>query len=336
MDSQTKVAKHRLSVLELAEQLGNITLACKQRGMPRNWFYEYKRRFQTHGLEGLKDMAPIPKSHPHWYTDEEKAKIIELALLHPSWSSKKLEAISEEVTGKYLNNASIQRVLGDADLGSRYQRWLAMEKKNAAKPIKLNKEQILFLEKFNPNFKERHVESSKPGELLSQDTFFVGHFKGIGKLYLHAVVDTFSSFGFGSLQSSKRPEAAVAVLHNEVIPFYKQHRIQIRTVLTDNGREYCGTDAHAFQIFLELHEIEHRTTRIKRPQSNGFVERFNRTVLDEFFRLVLRKKIYKNIESLQRDLDTWLEEYNYRRPHLGYRNHGRKPWETIQLHLKKK
>ncbi|MBL8676382.1 MAG: transposase family protein [Alphaproteobacteria bacterium] len=180
------------------------------------------------------------------------------------------------------------------------------------------------------------MESSKPGELLSQDTFLVGNFKGIGKVYLHAVVDTFSSFAFGSLQSSKRPEAAVAVLHNEVIPFYKQNRIPIRTVLTDNGREYCGTEAHGFQIFLELHEIEHRTTRVKRPQSNGFVERFNRTVLDEFFRLTLRKKMYKTIESLQTDLDTWLEEYNYRRPHLGYRNHGRKPWETITLFLKKK
>jgi transposase-like protein len=151
MEAAVKIAKQRLSVLDLAEQLGSVSMACRCRGMDRTSFYEWKRRFQTHGLEGLKDLPPIHKSHP-------------------------------------------QTVKGEND-------------------------------------------------------------------------------------------------------------------------------------------IEHRRTQVRHPQTNGFVERFNRTVLDEFFRIVFRQKLYESVESLQVDLDKWLQEYNYERPHLGYRTQGRRPWEMIEMFL---
>ena len=97
-------------------------------------------------------------------------------------------------------------------LGTRYDRWLALEAQNAEKAIDLTAEKAAFLEKMNPCFRERHVESGAPGELLSADTFFVGTLKGVGKVYLHAVVDTYGSYAFGFLHVSKQPEAAVAVL----------------------------------------------------------------------------------------------------------------------------
>ena len=62
---------------------------------------------------------------------------------------------------------------------------------------------------------------------------------------------------------------------------------------------------------------------------NGFVERFNGTVLEEFFRPALRERFYEAVDTLQADLDAWLVHYNRERPHLGYRNQGRRPWETI-------
>ena len=99
---------------------------------------------------------------------------------------------------------TIQKILNDHDLGEREQRWLALERRNAEQAIALSNEQIAFLEKQNPCFRERHVESSRPGELLCQDTFFVGNLKGIGKVYLHAVVDTFGSYAFGFLHVSKQ------------------------------------------------------------------------------------------------------------------------------------
>jgi transposase InsO family protein len=86
---------------------------------------------------------------------------------------------------------TIQNILNANGLGTRYDRWLALEKRHAERAIELTAEQIAFIEKHNPCFRERHVESTRPGQLLNQDTFFVGSLKGVGKLYLHAVVDTF-------------------------------------------------------------------------------------------------------------------------------------------------
>lgn len=143
------------------------------------------------------------------------------------------------------------------------------------------------------------MESNRPGELLSQDTFYVGHLKGVGKVYLNTPVDTYGSYAFGFLHTSKQPEAAVALLHNNVLPFYKNLDLTVQAVLTDNGREFCGKDSHPYEIILALNEIEHQHTQVRRPQTNGFVEKFNRTVLDEFFRTALRTKFYESVESLQ-------------------------------------
>ena len=131
------------------------------------------------------------------------------------------------------------------------------------------------------------------------------------------------------LHVSKQPEAAVAVLHNDVLPFYRNLDLPVKAVLTDNGREFCGTDRHPYELYLDLNGIEHRRTKVKTPKTNGFVERFNGTVLDEFFRVNMRETFYETVEALQADLDTWLNHYNTERPHLGYRNQGRRPIETV-------
>jgi len=327
-DAATKVAEHRLSVLELARELGNVAEACRRRGMDRTSFYEWKRRFQTHGFEGLKDLPPIHKSHPQTTPPETVEKIKALALEHPSWGCNRLEALLR-LEGIGVSSVTIQKILNDADLGTRYDRWLALEAKTAEKAIELTAEQAAFLEKMNPCFRERHVESGAPGELLSADTFFVGTLKGVGKVYLHAVVDTYGSYAFGFLHVSKQPEAAVAVLHNDVLPFYRKLGLPVGAVLTDNGREFCGTEKHPYELYLELNDIEHRRTRVRSPKTNGFVERFNRTVLDEFFRIKMRETFYDSVEALQADLDAWLVHYNTERPHLGYRNMGRRPIETV-------
>ena len=160
--------------------------------------------------------------------------------------------------------------------------------------------------------------------MLNQDTFYVGRLKGIGRIYLHAVVDTYSGYAFGLLHFNKKPEAAVAVLHNEALPFYKKHKVKVGNILTDNGTEFKVTDTHPYQIYLDFNDIKHRTTKVRSPQTNGFIERFNRTVLDEFFRIKFREKSYDGVQELQKDLDKWLL-YNTQRPYQGYRNMGRKP-----------
>lgn len=327
-DAGTKLARQRLSVLQLAEELGNAAEACRRRGMDRTSFYEWKRRFQTQGFAGLKDLPPVHRSHPHTTPPETVERIKDLALEHPAYGCNRLEAMLR-LEGRRVSAITIQKILNDHELGTRYARWLALERRNAEQAIELTAEQVAFIEKLNPCFRERHVESGAPGELLCADTFFVGNLKGIGKVYLHAVVDSYGSYGFGFLHVSKQPEAAVAVLHNDVLPFYERLELPVKAVLTDNGREFCGTDTHPYELYLELNGIEHRKTRVKSPKTNGFVERFNGTVLDEFFRVKMRETFYETVEALQADLDAWLVHYNTERPHLGYRNQGRRPIETI-------
>ncbi|MCC7015582.1 MAG: IS481 family transposase [Rhodospirillales bacterium] len=330
MDAATKVARQRMSVLDLAAKLGNAAEACRRRGMDRSSFYEWRRRFQTHGLDGVKDLPPIAKSHPQTTPAEVQERIAALALEHPAYGCNRIEALLM-LEGKRVSAITVQKILNERELGTRESRWLALERQNAERAIELTPEQVAFLEKQNSCFRERHVESSRPGELLCQDTFFVGTLKGIGKVYLHAVVDTYGSHAFGFLHVSKQPEAAVAVLHNDVLPFYRRLDLPVNAVLTDNGREFCGTDAHPYELYLAPNEIEHRRTRVRTPRTNGFVERFNGTVLAEFFRVTMREKVYATVEALQDDLDTWLVHYNTERPHLGYRNQGRGPWDTVKM-----
>jgi transposase InsO family protein len=220
-------------------------------------------------------------------------------------------------------------------MGTKYERLLKLEEKAAQEPIELTAEQIALIEKANPCFKERHIESSRPGELLAQDTFFVGTLKGVGRVYLQAVVDTYGSYAFGFLHTGKLPECAVAVLHNDVLPFYQERNIKVNAILTDNGREYCGKDTHPYELYLALNDIEHRKTKVGHPQTNGFVERFNKTALDEFFRITFREKFYESVQSLQEDFDTWLLHYNTERPHRGYRNMGKRPVDTLNQYLEK-
>ena len=331
MTAAKKIAQKRLTLLQLAERLRNVSEACRHHGISRSQFYEYKRAFQERGLDGLLDRPPIPKSFPNETLPEVKERIIAVSLAHPVWGpvrvsdQLRLEAVA-------VSPGTIRNIWIKEDLETRYKRLLRMEEEKNGLDIDLTEEQIRLLEKANPCFRERRVESPYPGYLLSQDTFMVGTIKGVGRIYLQAVVDTYGSFAFGKLYTSKLPETAADVLYDRVLPFYESQGIAVENILTDNGREYCGRPMiHPYQIFLELNDIEHRRTKVAKPRTNGFVERFNRTVLDEFFRETFHDKFYASIEELQKDLDQWIHYYNHERPHRGYRNMGRRPIETIEM-----
>jgi transposase InsO family protein len=89
-------------------------------------------------------------------------------------------------------------------------------------------------------------------------------------------------------------------------------------VLTDRGTEYCGgPDRHEYDLYLAVEDIDHTRTKTKSPQTNGICDRFHRTVLDEFYRVAFRKKLYSTIEELQADFDVFIDHYNNERPHHG-------------------
>jgi transposase InsO family protein len=167
------------------------------------------------------------------------------------------------------------------------------------------------------------------------DTFTVGSLKGVGRVYMQTVLDCHSRYAWGRLFTTKIPVTAVQTLNNFVLPFFEEHGVKVQTVLTDNGREYCGRlDQHPFELFLQLEEIEHRTTQVRRPQSNGYVERMHRTLLDEHFRIKGRTKFYESVEEMQVDLDEFLAFYNAERPHQGRNMNGRRPLEVFEAGIR--
>lgn len=336
MTAMKKLAQKRLTLLQLAEKLGNVAKACRMHKVSRSQFYEYKRAFQEYGLSGLIDKPPIPGPHPNEISEEMRKRIIDMSLGYPTAGQQRI-ADQLRLEGISVSPGTVRNVWMKEGMETRYKRLLLLEEKAAAEGFELTEEHIRLLEKANPCFCERHVESEYPGQLLSQDTFYVGRLKGVGRIYLQAVVDTYGSFGFGKLYTSKRPETAVDILYDMVLPFYEECQLKIEALLTDNGTEYKGRPMiHLYEIFLDFNDIEHRTTKVGNPRTNGFVERFNRTVLDEFFRKAFREKFYESLEALQDDLDVWLNYYNHERPHRGYRNMGRRPIETVELGKKKR
>lgn len=98
----------------------------------------------------------------------------------------------------------------------------------------------------------------------------------------------------------------MAALHNDARPFYAERGIPVAAVLTDNGCEFCGTETHLFELYLALNDLSNKRTRVRHPQTNGFVERFHRTVKEEFFEVALRETFYESVDALQTDLDRWL------------------------------
>lgn len=331
MAAKEKLAQKRLTLLQLAEKLGNVSKACLMHKVSRSQFYEYKRAFQEHGLDGLVDRPPIPGSHPNELTDEVKQRIIELSLLHPAFGQQRI-ADQLRLAGGGVSASSVRNLWVKEDMETKYKRLLRLEERAVEFGFELTEDHIRLIEKANPCFRERRVESSYPGQLLCQDTFYVGRLKGVGRIYLQAVVDTFGSFAFGKLYTSKRPETAVDLVYDRVLPFYEEQELSVEAILTDNGTEYKGRPmVHLYEIFLDFNDIEHRTTKVGTPRTNGFVERFNRTILDEFFRTAFREKFYESVDALQADLDSWLHYYNHERPHRGYRNMGRRPIETVEL-----
>jgi transposase InsO family protein len=173
-------------------------------------------------------------------------------------------------------------------------------------------------------------ESEHPGYCGAQDTFYVGHLKGVGRIYQQTFIDTYSKVVQAKLYDTKTPLTAADLLNDRVVPFFEAHAISLLRVLTDRGTEYCGhAERHEYQLYLALEDIDHTRTKAHSPQTNGICERFHKTVLDEFYRIAFRKKIYRSIEELQSDLDAWLKYYNEERTHQGRWCYGKTPMQTF-------
>jgi transposase InsO family protein len=144
-----------------------------------------------------------------------------------------------------------------------------------------------------------------------------------------ALIDTSATVAFAKLYDRKTLITTVEVRNDRVVPFYQEHSIPLSRVLTDRTTGFCGSQIHEYVLYLAVEDIDHSRTKTKSPQTNGIGERFHRTVLDEFYRVAFRKKIYRTTDELQADHDAWIVDYNEHRPHHGRWCFGKTPIHTF-------
>ncbi|MEJ2033308.1 MAG: helix-turn-helix domain-containing protein, partial [Deltaproteobacteria bacterium] len=229
MTTQHKVARRKLSLLELASELNNVSKACQIMGYSRQQFYEIRRNFQTYGAEGLLDRLPGPKGpHPNRVSEEVEKAILEFSLVYPTAGPLRV-AQQLVLQNIQVSAGGVRGVWSRHNLLSRHHRLLRLEKTAREQRLKLTDAQIRLLERFSPEFRERHIETKHTGDLVAVDTFFVGTHKGVGRVYLQSAIDCHSRYAWGRLYTSKLPVTAVHLLNEDVLPFFDRHEAKITT-----------------------------------------------------------------------------------------------------------
>jgi transposase InsO family protein len=330
LNTTEKIIKHKVGLLNLADELGNVSKACQVMGLSRDTFYRYKQAVDDGGVEALFERTRRKPNLANRVDEVTEQAVITSATDFPAYGQARTSNELRKL-GVFVSPSGVRSIWLRHDLANFKKRLKALEAKVAADGVILTEAQVQALEKKKLDDEAcGEIDTAHPGYLGSQDTFYVGTLKGVGRIYQQTYVDTYSKIAHAKLYTTKTPITAADMLNDKVLPFHEEHELPVLRILTDRGTEYCGrADKHDFQLFLAINDIDHTKTKVKHPQTNGICERFHKTILQEFYQVTFRKKVYASVDELQVDLDEWIDFYNTKRTHQGKMCCGRTPFDTM-------
>jgi transposase InsO family protein len=307
----------RVRVLEHAAQTGNVAETCRTFGVSRKTFYEWRNMAERYGLEALMPKARRRPQLPNATPTHVLHELLAIAVAEPTLGCRQLaDRLAER--GYVVSKTTVQKLLVNHNLGRRHQR-VARAAALAALVNGLVAEPVM-----DDMFGFCHW-ASRPGELVAVDSFYIGHLKGVGKLYQLTAIDTATRWAMIHIVLGPVTAEHTIGFIGQVQRRWRRLGWPVRTVLSDNGPEYY----QRFRKHLAAVGLAHQAIPARSPNHNAVCERFHGTALQECWRPAFHRRRFATIRQLQAEADSWLVRYNTRRRNHGDFMHGRTPRQAL-------
>jgi transposase InsO family protein len=314
------IYQRRVQVLAHAAKIGNVSETCGVFGISRTRFYEWQAMAERYGLEALMPKARRRPQLPNATPTHVLEVLLTLAVLQPTLGCRQLaDRLADRGFG--VSKTTVHKLLADHGLARRHQRVARAAAVAASTGLVTRpalQDPIGFCH-----------WAARPGDLVAMDGFYIGNLKGVGPVWQLTAIDTATRLAMVWIIAGAPNGVLATTFIDKVIRWMRRHGHQVRAVLTDNGPEWrAGGLAHA----LTAREIRHLKTPPRSPNHNAVCERFHATILNECWRPAFHRRAFTSLGQLRAEANTWLIDYNHRRPNHGDYMHGRTPTQVLQEH----